>query len=556
MSVLKQFKESDLFHTIEAASIFIFALVSLLLIFTNPSQAIDYQTSVSPPAENIVAQANAMPNQGWAPMTVYFSAFGSESTGSEIISYEWDLDGNGLFDTEATNNDGYTNYTYAKPGKYLVTLRVTDSQGNSTTDSVLINVRHPASSSVDYQTVFDDNQVQRVDISISQANWDYMWTDIEAKIEVPADAVIFGEELKNIGFRMRGQWSLRGSKDKKPWKIHTDAYVEGQEFNNLKQLIFTNSLEDPTMLQEKLAYDLMHFAGVPASHVCFVEIWIDFTDDESPPIFWGVYIMIERVDNKFVSNRFGQENKGGNLYKASLAQRGPMDLVYYGDNIEAYPSQNNLYNIGKVNFEEEADYSDILHFIKVIDGVTYNSPDEFADALEKEFDVDGFLRYMAAAIALSGWDIYPFAGNNYYLYLNQSTQKFEWIPWDLSWGGNPQLAIFGREGIGFLPKAPLYDRVFEVDRYRKKYAAYIDLINRYWLTYENVLYLSQKYHNLIAPYVTQETGDKMYFGENAIFTHDQFENSWMQFANFAYQRNKYLTQILPQYSKSTFQEER
>jgi spore coat protein H len=554
--MLKQFIESEHFRKIEIAGIILFFTFSLVILFLTPKQPAETPTSDTPQPSMIVAQANAMPHQGWAPMTTYFSAFGSKSQNGDLVLYEWDLDGNGLFDTDATSSDGYTSYNYVKPGEYLVTLRVTDSQGQTITDSVVITVRHPASSSVDYQTVFDDSQVRRVDISISQSNWDTMWTDVEAKIEVPADAVIFGKELKDIGFRMRGQWSLRGSKEKKPWKIHTDAFIEGQEFHNLKQLVFTNSLEDPTMLQEKLAYDLMHFAGVPASHVCFVEIWIDFTDDSSPPIFWGVYVMIERVDNKFVGNRFGQESKGGNLYKASLAQRGPMDLVYRGDNIENYRSQGDLYNIGKVNNEEEADYSDILQFIKLIDGVTYDTPDDFAHALEQIFNVDEFLRYMAAAVALSGWDIYPFAGNNYYLYLNQSTKKFEWIPWDLTWGNNPHQPIFGRDGIGFLERAPLYDRVFEVQRYRDQYAAYLDLINRHWLTYENVLSLSQSYHNMIDPYVVQSTGDKMYYGNTALFTYEQFDSTWEKFADFTLERNKYLTQVLSEYLITTYQEER
>ena len=50
----------------------------------------------------------------------------------------------------------------------------------------------------------------------------------------------------------------------------------------------------------------MHFAGLPASHVGFVELCIDFTDDASPPVFWGVYSLVERVDNKYIGNRFGQ----------------------------------------------------------------------------------------------------------------------------------------------------------------------------------------------------------------------------------------------------------
>jgi len=41
------------------------------------------------------AQANTMPNQGWVPLQVYFSAFGIQSEGNTIIRYEWDLNGNG-----------------------------------------------------------------------------------------------------------------------------------------------------------------------------------------------------------------------------------------------------------------------------------------------------------------------------------------------------------------------------------------------------------------------------------------------------------------------------
>jgi spore coat protein H len=423
---------------------------------------------------------------------------------------------------------------------------VTDDHGNAATDSVVINVRHPASSSVDYWTVFDDSEVRRVDVSLTTADWQTMWTDPEAKIKVPADAVVFGQRLDNAGFRMRGQWSLRGSGEKKPWKINTDAYIGDQEFFNLRQLVFVNSLEDPSLIQEKMAYDLMHFAGVPASHVCYVEIWIDLTDDGEPPIFWGVYTMIERVDKKFVANRFGRDNKGGNLYKASLAQRGPMDLVYHGDRIENYPSQGGLYNIGKANNEEKADYDDIINFMRVIDGVTYETPQDFARALEEVFNVDAFLRYMAAAITLSGWDIYPFAGNNYYLYHNPGTGKFEWIPWDLTWGGDPTQPLFGRQGLGFLERAPLYDRVFEVERYRVKYAAYLDLFNREWFTTDNVSARVKKLHDLIAPYVTQGSGDKMYFGDTAVYPIEAFNTTWMEFGEFARQRSHFILTTLAQ----------
>ena len=91
--------------------------------------------------------------------------------------------------------------------------------------------------------------LQRVDIELTQAAWDALWVDPESKQTVRADTVVFGERLSDVGFRMRGQFSLRESGDKKPWKIDTDSYVDGQEYRNLKQLMFINNIGDPTMVR-------------------------------------------------------------------------------------------------------------------------------------------------------------------------------------------------------------------------------------------------------------------------------------------------------------------
>ncbi|MFN2272448.1 MAG: PKD domain-containing protein, partial [Anaerolineae bacterium] len=163
-------KEGGAYRLVEVASIIVFVLIVVAAVLANPSQGRGVVELVGPNT-GIAAYAIAMPNQGWAPMTVYFSAFGSASQAGRIVKYEWDLDANGFYDTDATRYSGYASYHYAKPGEYAVTLRVTDDLGNVATDSVLITVRHPASSSVDYWTVFDDSRVRRVDISLTSADW-------------------------------------------------------------------------------------------------------------------------------------------------------------------------------------------------------------------------------------------------------------------------------------------------------------------------------------------------------------------------------------------------
>jgi spore coat protein H len=492
----------------------------------------------------VFAQASAMPNQGWAPLMVYFSAYGSRASGATIIRYEWDLDGDGQLDFDATTQGGYANYLYSKPGDYTIMLRVTDAQGRFSTDRIQISVRHPASSSVDYWSVFDEARVRRIDIQLSQADWDQMWADPEAKYQARGDAIIFGERLEEVGFRMRGQFSMRESGAKKPWKIDTDAYIDGQEYYNLRQLMLLNSIGDPTLLGEKLAYQMMEFTGLPASHAAYVELWIDLTDDDLPATYWGVYSLVERVDNKYLNNRFGGESKGGNLYKASHAQRGPMDLIYYGESITDYPTQNGQYAYGKMNNEAEADYSDIIELCRVVDGRQYASEAELVQAFEEVINVDAFLRYIAVITILDNWDTYPYTGNNFYLFHDPSSGRFEWIPWDLAWGSNTQAGLFPSAEGGIIQRAPLVDQVFGVQTYRSQYLAYMDLLLRYWFNEANVADQVEIYHRLVAPYVNQATGDKAFYGEQPMFPAEAFTNSWQAMVRFVRDRNQFLKNAL------------
>lgn len=544
--------QGESYRLFEKGGIVAFVLFVLMILFFNPSAGrgvIDRDRLDA----KIEAYAFAMPNQGWAPMTVYFSAFGSKSQVGEIVKYEWDLDGNGLYDTDTVQKGGYVSYSYAKPGEYTITLRVTDDQRNTATYSVLVNVQHPASSSVDYWTVFDDSRVRRVDLFITQQNWERIWSQPEAKLKVEADINLFGERINNVGLSIKGNASLGASGDKKSWKIDTDEFVDGQEYQNLKQLLFHNNFMDASMLREKMAYDMMGFAGVPTSHTAFVELWIDIKDDDRPPTYWGVYTMVERLDKKYVDNRFGQDSQGGNLYKADAwFEEGAADLAYYGENIEDYPKPRGEIAYHLRTNKEEPDYSDIINLCRVIDGVDYETPADFGQALETVFNVDGYLRYIAVIFTNLNLDTYPYTGNNYFIYHNLATGKFEFLPWDMnnSWGhfaGGAEFPLYGSTtSLGPLEYAPLFTQVFQVPRYRRAYAAYVDLLVRYWFNGEYVGAQAQAWHDLISPYVRQGTGDKMYYGPTAIFSIQDFDRDRIELVNLTRERAEFLLSALTQ----------
>jgi len=61
-------------------------------------------------------------------------------TTKTIILYEWDFNGDGVFDWSTSDLNQTYQYRYISPGSYTATLRVTDNKGLKDTDQVVINV--------------------------------------------------------------------------------------------------------------------------------------------------------------------------------------------------------------------------------------------------------------------------------------------------------------------------------------------------------------------------------------------------------------------------------
>jgi len=64
---------------------------------------------------------------------VFFSALGSYDPDGEIILYEWDFQGDGVYDWNSSDS-GNTEHSYEDEGVYNATLRVTDDNSTSSID--------------------------------------------------------------------------------------------------------------------------------------------------------------------------------------------------------------------------------------------------------------------------------------------------------------------------------------------------------------------------------------------------------------------------------------
>lgn len=105
--------------------------------YTYPDQIIETWDSISTDGstnQNPVADAQATPTSGNASLAVIFDGTGSYDPDGSVESYEWNYGDN------STGSGATPTHTYKSDGMYNATLTVTDNEGATDLDSVIITV--------------------------------------------------------------------------------------------------------------------------------------------------------------------------------------------------------------------------------------------------------------------------------------------------------------------------------------------------------------------------------------------------------------------------------
>lgn len=319
--------------------------------------------------------------------------------------------------------------------------------------------------------IFDRNAVAIIQVDLAQEHLDYVLNIANAESDslFPArlifkNDVIAGDTLAPVGFRLRGNTSRYAAK--KSFKIDINEYVRGQKLYGLEKLNVNGEHNDPAIMRSRLCWDLFNQSGVPAARTAYAALYINGQ-------YYGLYVIVEHYDENFILDRFG--NNDGNLYKCLY----PAPLTWLCPDQNAYKQMRNsrdrAYEL-EIN-DEIDDYSDLVRFI----GFLNNSSDaDFARAIEERFNVRAFLKYLAINTLLGSWDDYWYLQNNYYLYHNTASGKFEFIPYDYDntygidfvggdWGTR-DIYNFGHPD----EPRPLVTRVLNIPAYRNLYSFYLE----------------------------------------------------------------------------------
>ena len=323
---------------------------------------------------------------------------------------------------------------------------------------------------------FAMDRVLEVSIVIDADDWDALrhqtrtFEDLVAEIEkyelsrpfaniytwFSATVTIDGETHREVGVRKKG--FLGSQSDTKPsLKLRYDKYVDGQSLGGeMERMTLNNSVQDPSMVNTCLAYQVFAAAGLPSPRCNFATVAVNGKN-------LGLYVHVEELKKPFLARHF--DSAEGNLYEGTVS-----DFI---------PSHRGTFE--KKTNEDEGDWSDV----NAVMAALQDPSDAGLVALGKIVDLDRFLSFWATEVLVGHWDGYTGDRNNYHLY-REPDGKFVFIPWGaddtfhLKDDPNPFDNI-SNPPPSVLAFAAIPNRLYNTPEWRRKYAERLkEILNTSW----------------------------------------------------------------------------
>jgi spore coat protein CotH len=390
--------------------------------------------------------------------------------------------------------------------------------------------------------LYCDTSLARIEITASQSVWDGLQagtpTTVEGAVNVRFRHGDIDVTVTNVGISARGNTSL--TKYPRSFNISFNSFVPGQSLFGIEKLNLNSEANDPSTARSKVCFDLAQAVGLPtpyASHVATVISGPNNHRSGPDGVFFDAILNnTQPVDDVFMTQRFA--NTRGNLYKCTYTAAGPANLTYKGPTGGSY-SGLSTYEL-KYQGGADASFNDLAAFINVIN----NTPSSnFPAVIRRNFEVDDFLKRLALDVLTANWDGHWGNWNNFYLYRDPTTGKWNYIAYDqdnsfdIRWITPPSgdWATQNMYGWGKSTDTPLVSRILAVAEFRNRYSYYMNqLVTNLYQTSRLSPLALQIRSNLTGPLPFNDLGitdckqaeRSRYQGDWPNWTYTQFTNSF------------------------------
>ena len=263
--------------------------------------------------------------------------------------------------------------------------------------------------------IFPTDRVIDVQITVSQRDWDtiryqsrdfvsalnekrqfgpldHPYTYVEASVSI--DGVVFPK----VGLRKKGfigsQSHTRPSLKIRLNHIDKEGGIEG-----LTNLTLNNNKQDTSQVSQFMGYALFNATGSPAPRCAYAKVTVNGKS-------LGIYSHVETMRKPFLKRAFG--NDDGAFYEGTV-----VDFTEEWEN----------------SFEHKRG-NDALGREKIIALINVLADDKVTEeAIGELVDLESFYTFWATESLLGFWDGYSGNNNNYFIYLNPETDKFQFSPW-------------------------------------------------------------------------------------------------------------------------------
>ena len=288
---------------------------------------------------------------------------------------------------------------------------------------------------------------------------------------VRADVEIGTNRFKDVGVRYKGNGTFLSSREglKRSLKLDLNQFVKGQKFAGMSQLNLHNSVRDPSGMNEAIAYRLFRDAGLPAPKTAYAKVYVTVPGRHDRRYF-GLYNLVEDVGSAFAKEHFVA--KDGALFK-------PVTPNLFSDLGDDWKNYNQTYDPkGELSEEQKRRVIEFCKFASTA------SDSDFAAKIGDYVDLENVARYMAITTWLTDLDGILGPGQNYYLYLHPTTQKFLFIPWDQDqpFGQFPRGTEEQRENLSihkpWTGENRFLERLYKCESFKKAYVATLTDLNK------------------------------------------------------------------------------